>query len=565
MNATTPSGAPDLVPARMVADFAYCPRLAYMEWAQGEFAHNEYTLDGKLAHRRVETPSGDVRANGGAGATENGEVKIARSITLSDAALGAIARIDLVESDGSKATPVEYKRGSPPPFAPGEVWESQRVQLCLQGLLLRRNGFDSDEGFVYYAETKQRVKTRFDDALINRTLDFLNKTREVASSAEIPAPLDDSPKCPKCSLVGICLPDETTLLAEPSPERSAEDVRRMYPARDDALPMYVQTQGAVVGKSGDNLRVSVRKETIAKAKLLDVSNLSIFGNAQVTAQATRELLERGIPIFHFTYGGWLKGVTTGMGHKNVEIRALQFQAAASPERSLAVARRIVAAKIRNGRTILKRNHPRAPSPLAALDEMKRLRQRAAKAGSAQTLLGIEGAAASAYFARFGSLISPSVAFDFRTRNRRPPKDRVNAALSFLYSMLTKQAFASVLAVGFDPYMGFYHRPRYGRPSLALDMAEEFRPIIADSTALRLLNNRQLNPETDFIERAGSVALSQNGRKKTIKAFESKMDSLVIHPAFGYSISYRRIMEVQARLLSRHLLGELGKYPAFATR
>ena len=430
---------------------------------------------------------------------------------------------------------------------------------------MRRNGFDSDEGFVYYAETKQRVKTRFDDALINRTVELLNKTRAVAASAEIPAPPVDSPKCPKCSLAGICLPDETALLAEPSPKRSAEDARRMYPARDDALPMYVQTQGAVVGKSGDNLRVSVRKETTATAKLLDVSNLSIFGNAQVTAQATRELLERGIPIFHFTYGGCLKGVTTGMGHKNVEIRALQFRAAASPELSLAIARRIVAAKIRNSRIILKRNHPAVPSPLAALDEMKLLRRRAAKAESAQTLLGIEGAAASAYFARFGSLISPSAAFNFRTRNRRPPKDRVNAALSFLYSMLAKQAFASALAVGFDPCMGFYHRPRYGRPALALDMAEEFRPIVAESTALRLLNNRQLNPETDFIERAGSVALNQSGRKKTIKAFESKMDSLVIHPTFGYSISYRRVMEVQARLLSRHLLGELDKYPAFVTR
>ena len=108
MNAAPVADAPDFVPARMVADFAYCPRLAYMEWAQGEFAHNEYTLDGKLTHRRVETPSGDVRANGN-GASENGEVKIARSITLSDSALGAVAKIDLVESDGSKATPVEYK------------------------------------------------------------------------------------------------------------------------------------------------------------------------------------------------------------------------------------------------------------------------------------------------------------------------------------------------------------------------------------------------------------------------------------------------------------------------
>ena len=155
-------------------------------------------------------------------------------------------------------------------------------------------------------------------------------------------------------------------------------------------------------------------------------------------------------------------------------------------------------------------------------------------------------------------------FDFRTRTRRPPKDPVNAVLSFLYSMLIKQALVSAISVGFDPYMGFYHQPKYGKPALALDLAEEFRHIVADSATLTLFNNAELTTN-DFIHRSGAVSLTQDGRKAVIRAFERRMDTLIKHPLFGYSISYRRIIEVQTRLLARHLLGELKKYPAFTTR
>lgn len=141
---------------------------------------------------------------------------------------------------------------------------------------------------------------------------------------------------------------------------------------------------------------------------------------------------------------------------------------------------------------------------------------------------------------------------------------MNAVLSFLYSMLMRQCFVAALTVGFDPYMGFYHQPKYGRPALALDLAEEFRSIAADSAALTLFNNGELR-ETDFIRRSGAVSLTDTGRKTTIRAFERRMNTLVTHPLFGYSISYRRILEVQARLLGRHLLGELKKYSAFTTR
>jgi len=553
----------------MLNEYTYCPRLCYMEWVQGEFAHSVDTLDGRLQHRRVDQPAGDLPAgerNGESPGPEGGDAqpeKIhARSVMLSDEGLGAIARIDLVEMKGNRATPVDYKRGTVPDI-PGHVYDPERVQLCLQGLLLRANGYESTEGIIYYVGSKRRVHVDFDDNLVKQTLEMLEAARKMADSGEIPPPLQDSPKCPRCSLVGICLPDEVSFLKGSRYVVRPDDVRRLMPARDDALPMHVIAQGAVVGKSGDTLTVKVKGKIAAKARLLDVSSVSIFGNAQVTAQATRQLLERGIPICHFTYGGWLKGVTWGMAHKNVELRMHQFRVAGDQPGSLAIAKEMVTAKLRNSRVMLRRNHPQPPA--TALEEIKRLTAMVETADSFGTLLGIEGAAARVYFAHFGGMIKAGIsAFDFRTRNRRPPKDPVNAVLSFLYSMLMRQAMVSTMAVGFDPYMGFYHQPKYGRPALALDLAEEFRPLIADSVALTLFNNSELK-EKDFIHRAGAVSLTQDGRKTVITAFERRMDTLITHPLFQYSISYRRIMEVQARLLCRHLLGELKKYPAFTTR
>ena len=558
-------GTPELIPARMLNEYSYCPRLCYLEWVQGEFAHSADTIDGRFQHRRVDQPGGNLAMPPAGDSTADGndadEIH-ARSVLLSDETLGAIARIDLVEAQGNRATPVDYKRGTVPDV-PGNAYEPERVQLCIQGLLLRAHGYQSNKGVIYFAGSRKRVTIDFDDELVYRTKELLRATQQMAASGTIPPPLEDSPKCPRCSLVGICLPDEVSFLKGSPYVARPDDVRRLAPARDDALPLYVQTQGAVVGKSGDELTVKSKGEVIAKSRLLDVSSVSVFGNVQITAQATRELLGRGIPVCHFSYGGWLNGITTGMTHKNVELRIRQFQTAGDIEQSLRIARDITVAKIRNSRVMLRRNHPAAPA--AAIGELGRLGASAAQADGMTSLLGTEGAAARVYFSNFGAMMkTDNAAFDFRTRNRRPPLDPVNAVLSFLYSMLARQTAVTALAVGFDPYLGFYHQPKYGRPAVALDLAEEFRPIVADSAALTLFNNGELK-ERDFIRRSGAVALTPDGRRTVIRAFERRMDTLIRHPLFRYSVSYRRIMEIQARLLGRHLLGELPGYPAFRAR
>jgi CRISPR-associated protein Cas1 len=183
--------------------------------------------------------------------------------------------------------------------------------------------------------------------------------------------------------------------------------------------------------------------------------------------------------------------------------------------------------------------------------------------SVDSLLGIEGAAARTYFTCLAEMFRDS-AVDFSGRNRRPPRDPVNATLSFLYALLVRDCVAALLAVGLEPGLGIYHRVRLGRPSLALDLAEEFRPLVADSTALSMFNTTELDPK-HFVRRGIGVALNDEGRRLVIAAYERRLATTVVHEEFGYSVSYRRIVAIQARLLARRIQGDIPAYVAFTTR
>lgn len=545
-------GGEELVPGRMLNEYVYCPRLFYLEWVEKEWAHNEDTLEGGLTHRRVEEESGSLPP--AEDLAPDDRIR-ARSVLLSAPALGLIARMDLLEGEGGAVRPVDYKKGSPGPAGP---WDPEVLQLCAQGLVLRENGYACEDGVLYYAATKQRCVVRFDDELVDRTVRALVELREVAAQPLPPPPLVDSPKCPRCSLVGICLPDEVNHLRG----EGLGEVRRLMPARDEAGPLHVLEQGATVGKKGERLVVHRKDGTEESLRLLDVSSVAIHGNAQVSAQALRALAEREIPILHLTYGGWLVALTTGTPHLNVGLRANQYRVADDPRRALALARAFVVGKVKNQRTLLRRNA--GADSEQALRELTRAVRLAQEATSIERLLGIEGTAARVYFSRFGSLLRPPASFDFRERNRRPPTDPVNAVLSFLYSTLVRDAVQALLAVGLDPHRGLYHQMRYGRPSLALDLAEEFRPIISDSVTITLFNTGVLG-HGDFIRRGRAVALREGARRKVIAAHEDRMRTLIRHPIFDYSISYRRVLEVQARLLARAITGELPAYRPFTTR
>jgi CRISPR-associated protein Cas1 len=611
------SSAPDLVPARMINEALYCERLLYLEWAQGEFADNAFTVEGRATHKRADQPGGTLPAppsdatESGPGEPADAQSRIeeepradrpyqARSLWLSSERLGITAKIDVVEADADgNVVPIEYKRGKAPELPEG-AYLPERAQLCAQVMLLREHGYRCDHGDVYFAGSRKRVTIAIDDALVAITRGAVASARRLTEIAEAPPPLVDSPKCNGCSLVGICLPDEINLLrglergeigeagdsvgptveTAPAVEEPARDdpwelgsdpeaprpLRRLHAASDEKLPLYVQDQGARVGLDGDCLVVRGRQGPSVTVRLPNTSHVVLYGNIQVSAQAMRALLERSIPVSFFSYGGWYYGRATGVESKNVELRLAQHRAAADPALCLRMARGLVASKIRNSRTLLRRNH--AAPPLLVLSELEQLARRAERAEALDALLGLEGTAARSYFGAFSGMLKGeaglSGTFDLDGRNRRPPKDPVNALLSFVYSLLTKDFALTLSAVGLDPLLGFYHQPRFGRPALALDLMEEFRPLVADSVVIGAINGGGFGPE-DFQSHPSGVAMRPAARRRLLLAYERRMEQLIAHPVFGYRISYRRVLEVQARLLARCLLGEIDEYPAFRTR
>ena len=593
------------LPARMLNEFVYCPRLFYYEFVEGVFVHNADTMRGASIHARVDSGSGAMSSAEEKTETDQPQVIHSRSVSLGSDRLGVTAKLDLVEVRAGQADhaesepdlfakrevcPVDYKAGAPREGEEGkELWDADKMQLGLQCLLLRDNGYICNEGIIYYRATKQRVRLPITPELEKWIVDKIDNARQCAAGP-IPPPLLDSPKCPRCSLVTVCLPDETRMLAErakfaipseplPAPDESTKrEPRRLIASRDDTRALYLNKPGLFVGRSGEVLQVKEKKQLVQEVRINDLSHLALFGNIQLSTAAVHALCEADIPITYFSMGGWFYGFTRGHSLKNIFTRVEQFRLARDPATCLWLARSFVIGKIRNQRTMLMRNHLEPPQSILA-----KLKNSANTALSAQTLdelLGIEGAAAAFYFQQFSGMIkvedeladsepsnpSPQLRFnfDFAGRKRRPPTDPVNALLSLAYSLLAKDCTIAALAVGLDPYIGFYHQPRFGRPALALDIMEEFRPLIAESCVLTAINNRMIT-EKDFVRAGRAVNFSASGRKQFFVAYEARMNHLMTHPIFDYKVTYRRAIELQFRILARYLTGEIDEYVPFMTR
>jgi CRISPR-associated protein Cas1 len=352
--------------------------LFFYEWVEGVFAHSADTVEGALRHETLGENVGGLRP-----ADASGDERIhSRSVSLSSEHHGLTAVIDLVEGEGGRVSPVDYKHGAPREENGSlEAWPTDRVQVCVQAIILREHGYTCDEAVVYYNQTKQRVRVSIDDDLQTATLRAVAEARRIAASGTIPPPLVDSPKCPRCSLVGICLPDETRALLQRPPDEvdvprqlalfedasvgvepaagAIDEVRRLVPARDDLRPLYVTGYGFSIGKSGGVLQIREKGSVVQEARLNDVSQVNVFGSVSVTSGAVQALCELERPIAYFSFGGWFYGMTTGLGLKNVFLRREQFRRSDDEAFCLRVARAIVATKIRNQRTMASAESSRA--------------------------------------------------------------------------------------------------------------------------------------------------------------------------------------------------------------
>jgi CRISPR-associated protein Cas1 len=386
--------------------------------------------------------------------------------------------------------------------------------------------------------------------------------------------------------------------------------------------LYLTEQQSWVGREGDCLVIHLpnqdgegkerdRRERKKNVPLMKLEEVMVLGDITLTTPALAALLEGGINITYMTrYGKYLGRVSPPLS-RNSLLRLAQHAAHADPVRRHALARRFVAGKLRNMRTLLMR-YNRANTDLlltAQVDNLKRClaavercrypgsdptgpgqmvpdplspeegsgpeegefgpeletgEQQAGRMNGLGELLGCEGAGSAAYFGVFPRLIKCGWPHGFTKRARRPPTDPVNALLSYGYAILGAQIASLAAGVGLDPYIGYLHSSRYGKPALALDLLEDFRPLIVDSVVLNLLNTRQL-VLADFERQLNSYRLTEAGRRVFLQKFEERMQEEIIHPVFEYKVTYRRALELQSRLLGKYLLGEAEDYVPFTVR
>ncbi|SDX03479.1 CRISPR-associated protein, Cas1 family /CRISPR-associated exonuclease, Cas4 family [Alicyclobacillus hesperidum] len=554
------------IPVRMLNELIYCERLYHLMHVQGLFEANADTVEGAAQHQRAERR----RRPSDVGVEELWPQPV-QSLHLGDAVLGIVGNLDTIRVDeNGEWQPVEAKHASAPSGGrsfvirtwtlSGDAWPNDQIQLCAQGLLLRANGLPCNSGQLYYRGNRKRVTIEFTQDLIEATLWCVARAHELENQP-MPQPLVDSDKCFRCSLNAICLPDETNYVND-----KVDDVRDIVPKRADLGVLYVSEPGTHLGKNGYELVVVAPEGTRSSIPLKDIAHIALFGNIQVSTQLLHYLMEKGVTVSFLTAGGRLVGQTHNLITKNTHVRRAQFVKFEDNDTCLLLARAVVRAKILNQRTLLRRNAKE--STLSLLRDLGDLARATSTADSLATLRGIEGMAAKLYFSGFPSMLRSSMSLDgdiiMSGRNRRPPKDPVNAMLSFAYSLLVRDVSTAIAAVGLDPMFGFYHAAEPGRPALALDLMEPFRALIADSVVIRSLNTNEIQLH-DFYIGADSCNLKTAARKRFLQAYERRMHDTVTHPIFGYKLSYRRMLELEARILSRYLMGDIALYSPIVTR
>lgn len=526
----------ELIPISLVAHHAFCPRRAWLE-AMGETTDTHQMAVGIAAHRASDDPTRSRPGN-------------LRSVDIASASLGITGRCDSVLVDGSgTATVVEYK--STPVRRRATVTEPMVVQLALQAAALREAGFVVEGAAVHFVDHQLKVDVPVGEAETATALDHLEQLRAMLRAGAAPEPLIDDPRCRSCSHAGVCLPDERAL---------GPVTRRVLVADPDSQTVHVATPGARAAIRAGRVRVVKGDDELGSVPIERVLALVLHGNVDVSSGLLRELLWRRVPTVWCSGTGRVVGWASSAYSPNGGPRVRQHVASANG--NLHLARAFVAAKVGNQATLLRR-HGDAADVVASL---RRLQRQVMTADSVTEVYGIEGDAAARYFSAFETMLSQSVRaeFSFPGRTRRPATDPLNAALNFAYGLLLADLVRAVVTCGLDPHAGFLHSSGRNKPALALDLAEEFRAPVADSVVIGAFNNGELRASS-FSTATGAARLRDTGRAALISAYERRVGTTFKHPTFGYQVTWRRAMEIQARLVLGVLDGTQPRYKGITIR
>lgn len=528
----------------------YCERLFYLEEVERIRTADAAVYAGRRLHAELEREEGDV----------------AERHTLSSERLGITGKMDVLRRRDGVLIPHEHKRGrSAGTKGNREAWQTDRVQIGAYALLVEEAfGVTIREGRVRYHSDAVTIRVPIDEALRRDVFAAIERAKTLREQVERPPLTDNERLCVRCSLQSVCLPEELRT----APEGEERPVR-VLPEHRDGMVLHVVSQGARVGRRGEQISVENRDGSTERWPIAQLSSVVVHGMAQISTQTLRLCTDHDVGVHWMTQsGGHVASLLPPATGAQRHLR--QFEALRDPGFCLELAKKTVRAKLETQLRYLLRSSrgaQRSASLERALFGIRSAMRQAVGALSAQELLGSEGAGAAAYFSSLDELLSEQLdpRLRFSGRNRRPPADRFNACLSFGYGSLYRYVVGAIVGVGIHPGVGFYHRPRSSAQTLALDLMEPFRVPLVDMAVVAAFNRRTFDADEDFIDTAGQVLMTESGRSKLIEVLERRMMDEWRHEVVGVSMSYARILEVEARLLEKEWTGEPGRYARLRIR
>ncbi|MCY3729206.1 MAG: type I-MYXAN CRISPR-associated endonuclease Cas1 [Nitrospira sp.] len=529
---------------------AYCERLFYLEEVEEIRVADAAVYAGRRLHEEL--------------ASDEGEIV---SLVLESERLGLRGKVDCLRRRDGCLIPYEHKRGRSAKSDVGpQAWPSDRLQVCAYTMLLEEHtGTSIEEARVRYHADNTTVRVSVDEQARTEVRTAVARARELSESVERPPVTDNDRLCLRCSLAPVCLPEEERL----AKDEDWEPVR-LFPPDRERQTIHVATQGVRIGRSGETLTITGADEQKQSFPVREVGELVIHGYAQISTQAIHLCASQEVGVHWFTRGGrYVSGLVSSASP--VQRRIRQYEALRDPGLLFRLGRRLVIARVSGQLGFLLRasrsKDRKALGIEGAVQGLRNALRAISHAEGIDSLRGHEGDAGRHYFSGFPGLLRDDLddRLCFKRRSRRPPRDPINALLSFGYALLYRDVLQAIMAVGLEPAFGFFHRPRSAAHPLALDLMELFRVPLWDMPLVASVNRLQWDVEEDFTHAGKQVWLSDGGRKKAIEVYERRKEDRWKHPVTGYSLSYARLIELEVRLLEKEWAGEPGLFARMRLR
>lgn len=530
--------------------YAYCPRLFYLEEVEELYTQDAAVFAGRRLHVELEKQEDEEW----------------HDLFLESTELGLRGRVDALRTREGHLIPYEHKRGR---CHRGEnnrpqAWDSDRLQILAYAYLIEKTqGLPVQEGRIRYHADNTLIHVPLDEVGRAQVRATVEEARHLRQSPYRPPVTPNERLCARCSLAPVCLPEEARL----AHDREWQPVR-LFPPHDQRQVVHVLEAGSYVGKSQDQIKISRKDHPQELIPARQVGQVVLHSFPQISTQAIHFCTDQDIGI-HFVSGGGRYLGSLDPRNGSIQRRIRQYKALCDPQLCITLSRQLVKCRGQGQRKFLMRGRKKAgsnPDLLQVIAQMRALLKQVDKVDSLASLLGIEGNLAALYFSSLPHILGEAPELmKFSGRNRRPPKDRFNALLGFGYALLLKEVMNAILSIGLEPALGFYHQPRSQAAPLALDLIEIFRVPIVDMSVVASINRCQWEPQGDFEVRGDQVWLSEVGRRKFIEIYERRLQESWKHPVTGYSLSYRRLIELEVRLLEKEWSGEGGLFAQLIVR